>query len=203
MPFAISSAPEVWQKTMHEVTEGLKGVEAIANNFIITGGKSREQNQPSFFTKCQEWNLKFKKDKVIQVQAYVPFTGHHPDPMKIVAITSLTEPENSNALKHFLGMVNYLPKFTPHMKGMTKLLPTIEDKDTEWQWLHQHSVAFNTVKTFSTKFPFLKNYNVNKEVTIQCVTPPKHVLGLFQCKMGSQCVLRQERSPTQRQDMPR
>ena len=72
MPFGIISAPEVWQRTMHEFVEGLQGVEVIADDFIIAGfgdtteeaHKSFEQNERSFFTRCREWNLKLNKQKV-------------------------------------------------------------------------------------------------------------------------------------------
>lgn len=37
MPFGVSSAPEVWQRTMHESVEGLQGVEVIVDDFIIAG----------------------------------------------------------------------------------------------------------------------------------------------------------------------
>ena len=51
---------------------------------------------------------------------------------------------------------------------MTEPLRRLEDKDAEWQWLKQHSIAFNTVKKYLTESPVLKYYNVNEEVTIQC-----------------------------------
>ena len=35
MPFGISSAPEVWQHTMHEFVQDLEGVEVIADDFLI------------------------------------------------------------------------------------------------------------------------------------------------------------------------
>ena len=37
MPFGISSAPEVWQRTVHELVEDLEGVEVIADDFLIAG----------------------------------------------------------------------------------------------------------------------------------------------------------------------
>ena len=37
MSFGISSAPDVWQRRMHELVEDLEGVEVIADNFLITG----------------------------------------------------------------------------------------------------------------------------------------------------------------------
>ena len=35
MPFGINSAPEIWQRKMREHVEGLKGVEVIADDFVI------------------------------------------------------------------------------------------------------------------------------------------------------------------------
>ena len=35
MPFGISSAPEVFQHRMHELIEGLEGVEVVAGDFVV------------------------------------------------------------------------------------------------------------------------------------------------------------------------
>lgn len=44
MPSGISSAPEVWQRTMHELVENLEGVEIIADDFLIAGfGETEEE----------------------------------------------------------------------------------------------------------------------------------------------------------------
>ena len=37
MPFGISSAPEIWQRKMHEAIEGLQGVKVIADDFLVCG----------------------------------------------------------------------------------------------------------------------------------------------------------------------
>ena len=59
--------------------------------------------------------------------------GLKPDPCKIAAIVALPEQEDVAALKCFLGMVNYLSKFMPHLREMTEPLRRLEDKDAEWQ----------------------------------------------------------------------
>ena len=44
MPFGISSAPEVFQRRMHELAEDLEGVEVVADDFVVVGfGESQEQ----------------------------------------------------------------------------------------------------------------------------------------------------------------
>ena len=37
MPFGISSAPEVFQRRMHELIEGLEGIELVADDFVVIG----------------------------------------------------------------------------------------------------------------------------------------------------------------------
>ena len=51
MPFGVCSAPEVWQRTMHEFVEDLEGVEVLGDNFLIAG----------FGISDQEVNNSFKK----------------------------------------------------------------------------------------------------------------------------------------------
>ena len=44
MPYGICSAPEVFQHQMHELIEGLEGIEVVADDFVAVGfGKSEEE----------------------------------------------------------------------------------------------------------------------------------------------------------------
>ena len=183
MPFGISSAPEVWQRTMHEFVEDLEGVEVIADHFLIAGfgstdhevNQSLERNERAFFEKCRLWNLKLNRAKVKRHQPSVKFMGHlltsqglMPDPKKIQAILQMLEPEDVTALKRFLGMVTYLAKFMPHLPEMTEPLTRLKDKNVEFQWLDQHSIAMSAIKKFLTEAPVLRYYDVSKPVTVQC-----------------------------------
>jgi len=79
MPFGISSAPEVWQRQMHEFIEDLEGAEVIADDFLIAGfgasdtevNASLEKNERAFLQKCCEWNLKLNKTKFKRAQTEV------------------------------------------------------------------------------------------------------------------------------------
>ena len=183
MPFGISSAPEVWQRRMHEFVEDLEGVEVIADDFLIAGfgetdaevNSGLEKNERAFFKKCREWNLKLNKLKLKGAQTKVRFMGHlltpnglKVDPAKVEAILDMPPPTDVKCLKRFLGMVNYLAKFLPLLSNMTEPLPRLEDKAVDWCWLAQHQKAFTTVKEYLAKVPVLKYYDVNEEVTIQC-----------------------------------
>ena len=65
-PAILKSAPEVWQKKMHEVIEGLKGVEVIADDFLIYGNddKEHDENLRSFMLRCRERHLVLNSGKV-------------------------------------------------------------------------------------------------------------------------------------------
>ncbi|RLJ22758.1 hypothetical protein DJ031_00290, partial [bacterium endosymbiont of Escarpia laminata] len=183
MPFGISSAPEVWQRTMHEFVEDLDGIEVIADDFLIAGfgkteqevNQSIEDNERAFFEKCRAWKLKLNRSKVKRGQASVPFMGHiltpdglKPDPTKISVVREMPEPGDVTALKRFLGMVNYLSKYLPRLSEMTEPLRRLDDKDAEFNWTNSHTAAMDAIKQLVTKAPVLRYYDVKQPVTIQC-----------------------------------
>lgn len=73
MPFGISSAPEVFQRRMHQLIEGLQGVEVIADDFVIIGFgtlhedaiKDHDKNLIKFLQRCQEYNVVLNSEVVI------------------------------------------------------------------------------------------------------------------------------------------
>ena len=82
--FGINSAPEVWQQRMHELVEGLTGVEVIADDFLVCGfGDTNEaaianhdQNLKAFLRRARERNLTLNSEKLKLRQSQVPFIGH-------------------------------------------------------------------------------------------------------------------------------
>ena len=70
MPFGISSAPEVFQRKIHELIEGLKGVEVVADDFVVIGfGETMEEaaidhdkNLRGLLFRCEQHNVKLNPD---------------------------------------------------------------------------------------------------------------------------------------------
>ena len=48
--------------------------------------------------------------------------GIQPDPQKIKAMTDMPAPKNKRELQAFLGIINYLSKFSPDMVEICDLL---------------------------------------------------------------------------------
>ena len=72
MPFGIRSAPEVFQRKMHELIEGLRGVEVIVDDSVVVGYgelwqsaiKDHDRNLLSFLQRCDERRVHLNSDKL-------------------------------------------------------------------------------------------------------------------------------------------
>lgn len=183
MPFGISSAPEIFQRRMHELIEGLRGVEVIADDFVVVGyGDSEheasldhEKNLEAFLVRCREKGLKMNRDKIKLRQPEVPFIGHvatkdglkvHPE--KVKAIQEMPRPQDLSDLRRFLGMVQYLAKFVPKLSDITEPLRKLTQKDVPWCWNSIIDEAFETVKSVIASAAVLRYYDVSHPVVIQC-----------------------------------
>ena len=84
MPFGISSAPEVFQRKMHELAEGLAGIEVVADDFLVVGlGDSYEEAARdhdkillAFLKRCEEQDMHLNPEKMKLRQDEVLFIGH-------------------------------------------------------------------------------------------------------------------------------
>ena len=72
MPFGIKSAPEIFQHKMHELIEGLNGVEVIADDFVVVeygnslraASKDHDKNLSAFLQRCEERGIRLNSDKL-------------------------------------------------------------------------------------------------------------------------------------------
>jgi len=118
MLFGICSAPEVFQRRMHELIEGFQGIEVVADDSIVVGfGKMKQSaahdhdiNLKAFLRHCEERGVKLNVRKVQLRKSEVPFIGHiaNPslcvDPNKVRTINEMPLPKDAAAVLHFLEM---------------------------------------------------------------------------------------------------
>ena len=108
---------------MGEHIEGLKGVEVIADDFVIAGfgntlaewQTNHDRNVRAFLDRCREGNLKLNKKKARLREQEVASIGHiltpeglKPDPHKVETVVGMPDPTDVQSLRRFLGMVNYI-----------------------------------------------------------------------------------------------
>ena len=182
MPFGISSAPEEFQRRLDEALEGLHGVKTIADDILVYGEgdalgeaeKDHDANLRALMTRCREKQLKLNKQKLNFKQTEVSFMGHlittnglKPDPAKVKAVTEMPSPTDIAGVKRFLGFVNYLSKFLPHLSDVCDPLRQLTKKEVEWCWLEIHETAVKRIKEMVTSKPVLRYFDDKKELTLQ------------------------------------
>jgi len=117
--------------------------------------------------------LKLNINKCLFCVSEVTFLGHilscdgiKADPKKIQAISEFPCPKDKVELQRFLGMINYLAKFIPHLSSESAPLRILLENNTIWQFNNEQLVAFNKLKTLVSQAPVLKFYNPNLSLKI-------------------------------------
>ena len=117
---------------MDDIVAQCPGVLAIHDDiFHIWEGAIRDHdaNIINLFNVAQKEGVVFNSTKCSIKQNSVTFfggvfsvKGYSPDPVKIQGITEMTPPQMKQELLSFLGAVNYLQTFVPHLSHHTEPL---------------------------------------------------------------------------------
>ena len=83
----------------------------------------------------------------------VSFFGHQwsakglsPDPKKIAAVKRMNQPRDVETMRGFLGLVNYLNRFSPCLAELSEPLREICRQDAEFELTKSVHVAFQGQK---------------------------------------------------------
>ena len=93
-------------------------------------------------------------------------SGISPDQDKVKAIIDMPEPKYVSGIRRFLGMINQLGKFTPHLAEITKPMRDLLSKKNDWTWGHTQQRCFAQLIETLTSAPVLALYNANRETTL-------------------------------------
>ena len=175
VPFGITSAPEIFQREMSEMLQGLDGVQAIIDDVLIYG-ETREEHDirlDNVMERIRTSGLKLNQDKCEFRKSKLEYFGHvigsdgiRPNPERVRVIKELTAPGNVSELRRTVGMVNYLGRFLPNLSSVIKPLTDLLKSDVTWLWGPQQEKAFATVKEMLTDTPVLAYYDPRKEIVV-------------------------------------
>ena len=138
MPFVVSSAPSVFQRTMDNL-QGQKNVVVYIDDILITGQTEEEHLHTlnEVLTKLENARMHLKREKCIFMVPQVEYLVHTiskeglcPTEEKVRAITEAPQPTNISELKAFLGLVNYYGKFMQNLSTVLAVLYALLQKNT-------------------------------------------------------------------------
>ena len=147
----------------------------------------------NLFNVAQKEGLMFNSKKCTIKQESVTFfggvfsaEGYYPDLEKIQGISEMTPPQMKQELQSFLGAVNYLQMFVPHLSLNTEPLWAFLKKENCFTWDKNTNTCFQKIKSQLQKALLrpLRYYDQTKPVTLQCDASLKG-LGACIIKMDS------------------
>ena len=165
LPFGISSAPELFQRRMNTILEGLEGYVDLIDDLLIYGKDQAEHDARlhAALKRLADANVTLNQDKCAFSQRSINFLGHVIDEQGIradpAAIAKMEVPQNITDLRRFMGMVNQLGKFSPHLSDLGQPLRALLSPKTAWVWGPDQEKAFSLLKEELVKPTLLALYD--------------------------------------------
>ena len=177
LPFGVSCAPAVFQKTMETLLQGIPGVCSYLDDILVTGKTETEHldNLGAVLRKLKSAGMRLKKEKCHFMMSEVEYLGHklsskglQPADDKVKAISQAPSPINISQLKSFLGLVSYYSKFLPNTATTLAPLYKLLHKDTAWTWGREQQQAFELIKKQLISDPVLSHYSPDQKLLLSC-----------------------------------
>ena len=72
----------------------------------------------------------------------------------------MVEPTIVTKVRRFIGLANYLGRYAKDLTHVCEPLRQLTRQQVEWQWSHEHSAAFEQLKSILTTAPVLAIFNL-------------------------------------------
>ena len=133
MPFSITVAGDVFQQKLDECFGHINNLILIADDIMVVGKNCNHEDHDLAFTillqmarKCNvKLNYKKLQYKCTEVNFYgetYTTDGCKPAQSKVTAIVEMPSPTSKKAVQSFVGMINYLSKFSPRLTELAELI---------------------------------------------------------------------------------
>ena len=140
LPFGISAAPSIFQRTMENVLLGIPNTCIYLDDLLVTGRtpESYLANLEEVLSKLQSAGLRLKRSKFLFMMSSMEYLRHRisekgiqPTEDKVRAVKDTPVPTNVTQLQSFVGLVNYYGKFLPNLSSILAPLYSLLQKGTQ------------------------------------------------------------------------
>ncbi|KAE9169127.1 hypothetical protein PF005_g28091 [Phytophthora fragariae] len=143
--------------------DGLSAVDVHLRHLRKVFEKMRENKLYANLKKCV-----FCAPEILVLGCYVRKSGVRADPEKISSICSWPTPKNQTELRQWLGLANYLHKYTKDYAGLIQPMSSLLKKDVAWNWRPEHQDAFDAVKKSLAAAPVLMLPDTSRPLHVVC-----------------------------------
>ena len=144
---------------MDKVFGRLEGLSGIAEDTFVYGiGEAQhDQHILNILDTARENNVRFNPDKFqfkVNKASFFRLTwtpeGFRPDKNKIKAVRNMPPPKNLADLQSFMGMINYLNRFSPIIAQTSEPVRQLMKIETPFMCQAEHQKAFESLKEVIT-----------------------------------------------------
>ena len=184
MPFGTIVAGYVFQCKLDQYFGIIKQVIVIVDDIIVVGKQQNHSDYDVALTTLLETarkcNVKLNFDKLQYKKTEVDFFGEtytthgcKPAQNKVSAITAMLAPTCKKQIQSFIGMVNYLSKFSVRLSELVESIREISKDKVPFNWGPEHQEPHMQMKAVITRVPILTYYNPRKQTVLQTDTSEK------------------------------
>lgn len=184
LPFGISTAPSIFQRSMDQILQGLEHVVCYLDDILVTSSTLEDHLQlldrvlarltangiRANLRKCE-----FLKSSMEYLGYRIDAQGLHPTESKVQAIQNAPSPSNVMELRSFLGLLNYYGRFLTGLSTILKPLHQLLEKDSRWKWTSECEKAFKEAKESLLRSKWLTHYDPSKPLCLACDASPSGV----------------------------
>ena len=178
MPFGATVAGDVFQCKLDECFGHISNVIVIADDIMIVGKKPDHKDHDQALTTLLETarhcNVRLNYEKLQYKQMEVEFfgeiytvDGYKPAKGKVQAIVEMPAPSCKKEVQSFIGMINYLSKFSARLSELALLIRELAKRKVAFNWSPEHQAAFKLVKKEIAVAPILAYYDPKKTTVLQ------------------------------------
>lgn len=129
--FGLNAAPEIFQKVMESMLEGLDGVIVFIDDIGVIGKTKEEhdRNLHALLTRLKQNHATLNMDKCRMNMTEMEILGFKVDKdgiraaeSKIAAIQKFRKPESAAEVRSFLGLIQFVGHFIPNLASRTEPL---------------------------------------------------------------------------------
>ena len=175
-PFGLSSLPEIFNKRMDKIIEGIPGVAKSMDDFLVYGQTIEEHDArlERLLNRLAEHGVTLNREKCQFHQTQVTFLGHKISPQgirplqeKISALKNFPAPTNITELRRFIGMAQQMARFTPKLAETAAPLRDLLSTKNQWMWTEEHDRALENIKKIMSEPPILAHYEIHRPTKIR------------------------------------
>lgn len=153
--FGANSAPEIFQKFMDMVLDGIAGVVVFLDDMLCFAQTQEQLTQivHNVRNRLQKYNLTINEDKCDYNKAAIQFLGHKFDEnginieeMKVKALMNFRSPRSASEARSFMGLANFVQPFIPNFGELSNSIRDSYASKSQFIWGRDQEEAFQKIK---------------------------------------------------------